>query len=64
MRILAGVLAGLAILIPLAAATVRRRRRRQREGGELGGLGIADGALVLAVFVLVVLAFVALRETR
>jgi len=62
MRILAGVLVALAVLVPLAAMSVRRRSTGQTSGETRAGGGLADGLLVLAVFVLVVLAVVGVRQ--
>ncbi|MFN8222761.1 MAG: hypothetical protein U0R50_05865 [Gaiellales bacterium] len=52
MRILAGVVLVLAALVPLAALTVRRRGGA---GQGRRGPTVADGLLVLALFVLAVL---------
>ena len=62
MKIVAGVFVALAVLVPLAALTVRRRSGGRQDVATRTGLGAADGLLALAVFVLVVLAVVVLRQ--
>jgi hypothetical protein len=61
-RIIAGVLVALAVLVPLAASAVRRRSEGRQDVAAPTGRTLADGLLALAVFVLVVLVLVALRR--
>jgi hypothetical protein len=61
-RIIAGVLVALAVLVPLAATAVRRRSEDRQDVAAPAGRTLANGLLALAVFVLVVLVVVALRR--
>jgi hypothetical protein len=61
-RIVAGVLVALAVLVPLAATAIRRRSDGRQDVVAPAGRTLANGLLALAVFVLLVLVLVALRR--